>query len=116
MISTATDYAIFCQMFLNGGVYNDTRILKEETVAAMTSPQTASIYTAEERERRDSYYGYGWNVSRDGIFSHGGSDGTAAWVVPDRKLIVLAFTQSPGKHTGRLGTRFLKLVQASIAD
>ncbi len=116
MISTATDYAVFCQMFLNGGVYNDTRILKEETVAAMTSPQTASIYTAEERERRDSYYGYGWNVSRDGIFSHGGSDGTAAWVVPDRKLIVLAFTQSPGKHTGRLGTRFLKLVQASIAD
>jgi CubicO group peptidase (beta-lactamase class C family) len=116
MISTAMDYAIFCQMFLNGGVHDGTRILTEETVAAMTSPQTASIYTAEERERRDSYYGYGWNVSRDGIFSHGGSDGTAAWVVPDQKLIVLAFTQSPGKHTGRLGARFLKLVRASIAD
>ncbi len=116
MISTTMDYAIFCQMFLNGGVYNGTRILKEETVAAMTSPQTASIYTAEQRERRDSYYGYGWNVSRDDIFSHGGSDGTAAWVVPDRKLIVLTFTQSPGKYTGRLGARFLKLVQASICD
>jgi len=116
MISTTMDYAIFCQMFLNGGVYNGTRILKEETVAAMTSPQTASIYTAEQRERRDSYYGYGWNVSRDDIFSHGGSDGTAAWVVPDRKLIVLTFTQSPGKYTGRLGARFLKLVQAAICD
>lgn len=116
MISTAMDYAIFCQMFLNGGTYNGTRILKEETITAMTSPQTAPIYTAEEREHRDSYYGYGWNVSRDGIFSHGGSDGTAAWVVPNQKLIVLAFTQSPGKHTGRLGTRFLKLVQASICD
>lgn len=116
MISTAMDYAVFCQMFLNGGVYNGTRILKEETVAAMTSPQTASIYTAEQRERRDSYYGYGWCVSRDGIFSHGGSDGTAAWVVPNQKLIVLAFTQSPGKHAGHLGARFLQLVQASICD
>ena len=85
-------------------------------MAAMTSPQTASIYTAEQREHRDNYYGYGWNVSRDGIFSHGGSDGTAAWAVPEQKLIVLAFTQSPGKYTGRLGARFLKLVQAAVAE
>ena len=116
MISTVMDYAVFCQMFLNGGIYNGKRILKEETVAAMTSPQTASIYTVQQREHRDDYYGYGWNVSRDGIFSHGGSDGTAAWVVPEQKLIVLAFTQSPGKHTGRLGARFLKLVQAAVAE
>ena len=116
MISTAMDYAAFCQMFLNGGIYNGKRILKDETVEAMTSPQTASIYTSEQREHRDRYYGYGWNVSRDGTFSHGGSDGTAAWVVPEQRLIVLAFTQSPGKYTGRLGARFLKLVQAAIAD
>ena len=90
--------------------------MKEETVRAMTSRQTASLYTAEEREGRERYYGYGWNVSREGTFSHGGSDGTMAWVVPDQKLIVLTFTQSPGKDTGRLGGRFLQLVQASIAD
>lgn len=116
MISTATDYAVFCQMFLNGGLYHGQRILKQETVRTMTSPQTASIYTPEQREHRERYYGYGWSVSREGVFSHGGSDGTTAWVVPDQKLIVLAFTQSPGRHTKSLGTRFLKLVQASIAD
>lgn len=116
MISTAMDYAILCQMFLNGGVYGGKRILKEEAARAMTSRQTASLYTAEERESRERYYGYGWNVSRDGVFSHGGSDGTAAWVVPGPKLIVLAFTQSPGRHNGGLGARFLKLVQASISD
>jgi len=116
MISTAMDYAIFCQMFLNGGVYGGKRILKEETAAAMTSRQTASLYTAEEREGRERYYGYGWNVSRDGTFSHGGSDGTMAWVVPEQRLIVLAFTQSPGKDNGRLGGRFLQLVQAAIVD
>lgn len=114
MISTVMDYAIFCQMFLNGGIYNGKRILKEETVRRMTSTVTASIYTPEERIQRDNYYGYGWNVDREGIFSHGGSDGTKAWVDPAKNLIVLVFTQSPGKNNGRLGSRFLKLVQASI--
>ena len=37
MISTAADYAIFCQMFLNGGVYDGARILAEATVERMTS-------------------------------------------------------------------------------
>jgi CubicO group peptidase (beta-lactamase class C family) len=116
MISTVMDYAIFCQMFLNGGIYNGKRILKEETVRLMTSPLTASIYTPEERVQRGNYYGYGWNVDRDGIFSHGGSDGTKAWVDPARNLIVLVFTQCPGKRNGSLNTRFLKLVQASIDE
>jgi len=116
MISTAMDYAVFCQMFLNGGVYNGKRILKEETVTTMTSPQTASIYTPDERAKRERYYGYGWSVSRNGTFSHSGSDGTAAYVVPDQGLIVLAFTQSPGKACNRLRTRFLKLAEASIED
>lgn len=116
LISTARDYAVFCQMFLNRGIYNGHRVLKEETVAAMTSPQTASIYTPDERETCESYYGYGWTVSRDGTFSHSGSDGTAAYVVPDKDLIVLTFTQSPGQPCNRLRTRFLQLVEAAIDD
>jgi CubicO group peptidase (beta-lactamase class C family) len=114
MISTAMDYAVFCQMYLNGGVYNGKRILKEETVEVMTSPQTASIYTAEERARRSSYYGYGWNVAKNGVFSHTGSDGTAAWADPSSDLIVLVFTQSPGAR--RLRSRFLNLVTTSISE
>jgi len=63
MISTAMDYAIFCQMFLNGGIYNGKRIISEEAVKTMTSPQTASIYSSEELENRTRFYGYGWTVS-----------------------------------------------------
>jgi len=114
MISTAKDYAVFCQMFLNGGVYDGVRILNEETVKIMTSPQTASIYSAEEMAERNSFYGYGWSVSKDGIFSHGGSDGTNAWVDPHNELIVLVFTQSPGANNMR--ERFLKLVQTAIYE
>jgi CubicO group peptidase (beta-lactamase class C family) len=114
MISTAWDYAVFCQMFLNGGVYNGKRILKEETVELMTSPQTASIYTPEERMRQEQFYGYGWSVSKEGVFSHSGSDGTAAWVDPDKELIVLVFTQSPAEIDA--GPRFLELVRTSISE
>ena len=83
----------------------------------MTTPHTASIYTPlhpEEREKRDTYYGYGWSVAKDGVFSHTGSDGTAAWVDPNHALIVLVFTQSPGERN--LARRFMKLVQVSINE
>jgi len=78
----------------------------------MTSPQTASIYTPEEREKRTEFYGYGWSVSKDGVFSHGGSDGTAAWVDLEKKLIILIFTQTRGG--GGLRAPFLEMVNASI--
>lgn len=114
MISTVMDYAKFCQMFLNGGIYNGQRILKEETAKLMTTPHTASIYTPEERASRESFYGYGWSVAKDGVFSHTGSDGTAAWVDPNNELIVLVFTQSPAERNMR--NRFFKLVRTSIFE
>ncbi|HZD06076.1 MAG TPA: serine hydrolase domain-containing protein, partial [Longimicrobiales bacterium] len=43
MISTARDYAVFCQMFLNGGVYGGVRILEPGTVERMTTPKTDRI-------------------------------------------------------------------------
>ena len=109
MISTAADYAIFCQMFLNGGIYDGRRIISEETVALMTSPK---IRTNPNSAGTPSYYGYGWSVSADGVFSHGGSDGTNAFVDPENQLIVLVFTQTPrGRNPVR---RFLELVNLAI--
>ena len=90
MISTAWDYAVFSQMFLNGGIYDGTRILSPESVALMTSPK---IHIAGEDEDA-SFYGYGWRVA-DGTFGHGGSDGTSAWLDPEREIIGIVFTQTP---------------------
>ena len=112
MISTAMDYAVFCQMFLNKGIYGSKRILKEETVKLMTTPHTAALYSPEERDRQKRYYGYGWMVNSDGVVSHGGSDGTIAWIDPGNRLIVLLFTQSPGE--AKLRNRVFELVQTSI--
>lgn len=92
MISTAEDYVIFCQMFLNGGEYGGRRYLSEQSVRLMTTPK---IRTNPGSSGPPSYYGYGWSVSEDGVYSHGGSDGTNAFVDPNRNLIVLVFTQTP---------------------
>ena len=96
MVSTAADYARFCQMFLGGGEYGDKRLLSEESVALATSPQTEPTGKKNGQGERKNYYGYGWAVREDGIFSHGGSEGTFAWVDPNRGVVGLVLTQSPG--------------------
>ncbi len=109
MISTAEDYVIFCQMFLNGGEYGGRRYLSEQSVRLMTTPK---IRTNPGSNGPPSYYGYGWSVSEEGVYSHGGSDGTNAFVDPNRNLIVLVFTQTPG---GRNPVRrFREIVNLAI--
>lgn len=103
MISTAWDYAIFLQTFLNGGTYGDTRIVSEETVETMTSRHTPPDGPS---------YGYGWSVDENGVFGHSGSDGTMAWVDPERRLFGIVFTQTPAGRNP--SDRFVELVNLSI--
>ncbi|MFO8173422.1 MAG: serine hydrolase domain-containing protein [Longimicrobiales bacterium] len=114
MISTAMDYAVFCQMYLNGGVYDGVRIISEETVKTMTSPFFLAGGGAEPDRGVRIDYGYGWRVDQDGTFSHTGSDGTGAWVDPNHDLIVLVFTQTPGGRNPR--GKFVELVRSAIMD
>jgi len=107
MISTALDYAIFCQMLLNEGIYNGARILEEGSVELLTSPKI--------RTGTNSSYGYGFNID-GGVYGHSGSDGTRAWIDPHRELIVLVFTQTPGagREGGNPWERFRDLINLSI--
>ena len=111
MISTAWDYAIFLQMFLNGGTYDGHRIISPETVAVLTSPKTDPIGGSEGNR---SYYGYGWQVRDDGSFSHGGSDGTNAFADPATGVIGIVFTQTPGGRNPI--RRFRELVGLAVAN
>jgi CubicO group peptidase (beta-lactamase class C family) len=109
MISTAWDYAVFCQAFLNGGVYDGARILQPETIELMTSPK---IHIAGEGDDA-SWYGYGWRLA-DGTYGHGGSDGTNAWIDPEREIIGLVFTQTPrGPNPLQ---RFRQIVNLSLQE
>lgn len=109
MISTARDYAIFCQMFLNGGEYGGARVLSEESVALATSPKVRSN---PDSDGPAAYYGYGWSVAEDGSYSHGGSDGTYAYVDPSLNLVVLVFTQTPAGRNPV--ARFLEAAKVAV--
>lgn len=123
LFSTANDLAIFCQMLLNGGVYNGTRILSPMTIATMTRPRAVSETGAAR--------GLGWDVATTfssnkgdlfplGSFGHTGFTGTSIWIDPasDSFVIFLSNRVHPdGKGgVGPLRGRVASIVASSITD
>ncbi len=116
MLSTAGDYARFCQMLLNGGALEGVRILSRKTVELMTSDQ---IPAATERHSPVSLlidafgptpemgtsFGLGFAVrvaagrnplpGSVGDFSWAGITGTFFWVDPKEGLVTVLMTQLP---------------------
>jgi CubicO group peptidase (beta-lactamase class C family) len=116
--STAFDYAVFMQMLLNGGVYNDHRILSKRSVEMMTSNQL------KEGMFGDNYMGLGFDITSEksagkgpryaGSFGWGGYFGTTYWVDPKAKLVCLFLTQqSPNSHDD-LEAKFEAIVYSSL--
>jgi len=94
LFSTARDLAVFCQMMLNGGIYEGTRILSEKTVKQMTTNQTLEL---------GSYFGLGWWMKTSGTpnvgerishnaFGHNGYTGTSIWIDPKYDLSIVLLT------------------------
>lgn len=123
LFSTADDLAIFCQMILNGGVYNGARILSPMTVATMTRPHAVSETGAAR--------GLGWDIATSfstnkgdlfplGSFGHTGFTGTSMWIDPasDTFVIFLSNRVHPdGKgDVGPLRGRVASIVAGSITD
>ena len=104
--STAMDVTIFGQMFLNGGVYGETRILSPASVHAMTRNQIPGIGA----HFRDEYFpeadwGLGWSIHQNGkswaygeilqsqrSFCHGGAGGVFLWVDPTYDVVAVFFS------------------------
>jgi len=92
LVTTASDYARFLEMYRLGGVYGGRRILTEATVRAAITAHTLP----GQVNGQGQHYGYGWFIGAAGSYSHSGSDGTMAWVDPAREIIGMILTQSPG--------------------
>jgi CubicO group peptidase (beta-lactamase class C family) len=134
LVSTAWDFAKFCQLFLTGGRYLNLQLLTPEIIKQATSLQARGPYQYAvpgllqargirpgwiyERDSRglgfDVGYGYGWVISREGAFSHGGNRGTFALMDPKENLIILLFGQSQG--SGAPGQTFIDLVYDAIRE
>jgi CubicO group peptidase (beta-lactamase class C family) len=100
LFSTATDYARFCQMILNGGERDGRRYLKPESVKLMTTLQTGGLKTGFTE---GNGWGLGWCVVREpqgvtatlspGTHGHGGAFGTQAWIDPVKRRISILMIQ-----------------------
>ncbi|SES38766.1 serine hydrolase domain-containing protein [Salipaludibacillus aurantiacus] len=93
IFSTAKDLAVLSQAILNGGFYDQARILNEETITEMLSNQiTTESHLAQ---------GLGWNLSRDWFMGelsspvaagHTGFTGTSFVIDPNTETIVIFLT------------------------
>ncbi len=101
VFSTAADLAIFCQMMLNGGIYNGVRILDEATVKQMTSFREVQEGTACVKCPFNQARGLGWDINTKQSFARGdlfpvgtsyghtGFTGVSLWLDPASQTFVI---------------------------
>ena len=98
LLSTATDYATFLQMMLDGGAFDGKRVLSRKTVESMTVDHLGDIPF-----RPGQGFGLGFSVVEDpaalglpasvGEFGWGGAYHSTYWVDPAEELVVVYLTQ-----------------------
>jgi CubicO group peptidase (beta-lactamase class C family) len=131
-VSTASDYARFCQMLLNGGQLDGIRLVSRSTVRLMTAdhlgPALAVAPTPSELLLGTPGYtfGLGFAVRREagiagvpgsaGDYTWGGFAGTYFWVDPEEELIGILMAAAPGPMRMQYRKLFRQLVYQAIVD
>lgn len=120
LLSTASDYARFCQMLVNGGELDGARLLSPKTLAVMTSdqvPSTASRVGVIEATQDltpvpelGQSFGLGFAVRTNlghspvsgsvGDYFWAGAAGTYFWIDPQEKLYAVLMLQKPFMEAG----------------
>ncbi|MEH6525114.1 MAG: serine hydrolase domain-containing protein [Sneathiella sp.] len=109
LMSTADDYLIFSSMMLNGGIYEGTRILKDETVTMMTQDQLGDVRPGNYDLLTDANgFGFGFAIrltdqgfaaGSKGSYWWGGYAGTYFWIDPVQELIIVFMMQQPNRRS-----------------
>ena len=97
LLSTGADYVNFCEMLINLGEWDGTRLLKPETVVQMTQNQLPKDVLAYGWFG----FGYGFKVQIQdwgdkghiGEYGWAGAASTHFWISPNDDLIVIALSQ-----------------------
>jgi CubicO group peptidase (beta-lactamase class C family) len=124
LISTAGDYARFCQMLLDGGTLDGTRLVSRKTIELMTKNHIgdAKLWASLPGRR----FGLGFSVVTDlgesanlgsaGSYGWGGAFGTYFWVDPKEKSFAILMIQiRPYDHLN-IRQDFQTLVNQAIID
>lgn len=130
LLSTAADYARFCQMLLNGGELNGVRLLSPKTLAVMTSDQLppgtprSGIEELAPTPDMGQSFGLGFAVRTDaghspisgsvGDYFWAGAYGTYFWVDPQEKMFAVMMTQMPFPQSGYYRRAMRELVYGAL--
>ncbi len=125
LVSTASDYARFLQMLLNGGVLDRVRLVSRKTVEFMAADHLGSLTGAPDLLLPGYGFGLGFAVRLHagiartpgsvGEYFWGGLAGTTFWVDPAEQLFAILLIQAPGQRA-YYEALFRDLVYAAIAD
>jgi CubicO group peptidase (beta-lactamase class C family) len=124
LISTTMDYARFCQMLLNGGTLDGSRIIGRKTLRAMASNHlAASVKIGGTLLQPGHGFGLGFAVRTHegmapfagsvGQFFWSGMAGTFFWIDPAEELFAVFMSQGPGQRE-HLRTLLRSLVYAAV--
>jgi CubicO group peptidase (beta-lactamase class C family) len=96
--STAYDYALFCQMLINGGEYNGVRFLSPHTIGLMTKNQIGDL-TMWGNPDNPTRFGLGFGVYTEkseisnplsaGSFDWAGMFASHFWIDPKNKIVAV---------------------------
>jgi CubicO group peptidase (beta-lactamase class C family) len=104
LFTTPDDYAVLCQLMLNGGTFGGVRLLAPATVELMTTNRLNDFPDVPESVRRTRPWGLGWQMNHPSTpgtlcdllpstaFGHLGSTGTLCWMDKEREAFCLIFT------------------------
>jgi CubicO group peptidase (beta-lactamase class C family) len=119
LLSTASDYARFLQMLLNGGELDGVRLLGPKTVELATSNHVGTLFN-----NGNTGFGLGFEVvehvgragrpSSAGEFSWGGAYYTGFWVDPQEEVVAVFMSQLLPSGGLDLQGKFRALVYQSI--
>ncbi|MEO7963515.1 MAG: serine hydrolase, partial [Gemmatimonadaceae bacterium] len=113
LFSTASDLAVFAQMMLNGGSYDDVRILSDSTIALFT--RRAAGTRALGWDTAEGQGGSGEFLTET-AFGHTGYTGTSMWIDPDHEMFVVLLTNRVHAARARRPAKVIADVRADLAD
>jgi len=125
LVSTASDYARFLQMLLDGGTFDGRRLLSRKTIELMTADHLGPITGATDLLLPGHGFGLGFAVRLHagiasvpgsvGQYFWGGLAGTTFWVDPAEQMFALLLIQAPGRRD-YYRTLFRDLVYSAFDD
>ena len=122
LLSTTIDYLKFCQMLLNGGSFNNIKIINSETIELMKEDHSIGLKYKKLIFGKKKGFGLGFEVVNEndtkfgskGTFGWGGMFGTYFRIDPVEKMIFIYMTQSFETYNLKLSDKFRSLVYESI--